>query len=154
MRTPEVRPYWEILNKKRCQLVLKRGFDFIVALILFIILSIPMAVISLMIKLEDPGPVLYRQERVTTYGRHFKIHKFRTMVVNADKMLSAMAVVINFYFILRYGLKIWSLASIPTLVFILGTGSRKAFIIVILGVFLLYVLNDTSKKSSTYILLY
>lgn len=92
MKTPEVKPYWEILNKKRGQLVFKRGFDLIAALILFIILAIPMGVISLMIKVDDPGPVLYRQERVTTYGRLFKIHKFRTMVVNADKIGTAVTV--------------------------------------------------------------
>ena len=92
MKTPEVKPYWEILNKRRGQLVLKRIFDFIVALILFVILAIPMAIIAVMIKVEDPGPVLYRQERVTAYGKHFRIHKFRTMVVNADKIGTAVTV--------------------------------------------------------------
>lgn len=92
MRTPEVRPYWEILNKKRGQLVLKRCFDFVVALILLIILAIPMAIIAVMIKVDSKGPVLYRQERVTTYGRHFRIHKFRTMVSNADKIGTAVTV--------------------------------------------------------------
>jgi len=92
MRVDEVRPYWEGLWKKRGQLVLKRIFDFVVALVLFIILAIPMAIIALMIKIEDPDPVLYRQERVTTYGRHFRIHKFRTMVVNADKIGTAVTV--------------------------------------------------------------
>ena len=92
MRTPDVRPYWEILNKKRGQLALKRGFDLVVAIILFIILAIPMAIIAVMIKIEDPGPVLYRQERVTTSGKRFKIHKFRTMVVNADKIGTAVTV--------------------------------------------------------------
>lgn len=92
MKTPEVRPYWEILNKKRGQLLLKRIFDLVVALILLVILAIPMAIIAVMIKIEDPGPVLYRQERVTTYGKHFKIHKFRTMVVNADKIGTAVTI--------------------------------------------------------------
>lgn len=92
MRVPEVRPYWEILNKRRGQLVLKRVFDLVVSLILLVILAIPMAVIALMIKKEDPGPALYRQERVTTYGRRFRIHKFRTMVVNADKIGTAVTV--------------------------------------------------------------
>lgn len=86
MRVDEVRPYWEILNKRRGQLVLKRCFDLFVALILLIILAIPMVIIALLIKKEEPGPVFYRQERVTTYGKHFRIHKFRTMVVNADKI--------------------------------------------------------------------
>lgn len=86
MRVDEVRPYWEILNKRRGQLVLKRCFDLFVALILLVILAIPIVIIALLIKKEDPGPVFYRQERVTTYGKHFRIHKFRTMVVNADKI--------------------------------------------------------------------
>lgn len=92
MRSDEVRPYWEGLWKKRGQLLLKRVFDLIVGLILLIILAIPMAIIALLIKKEDPGPVFYRQERVTTYGKHFRIHKFRTMVVNADKIGTAVTV--------------------------------------------------------------
>lgn len=92
MRTPEVRPYWEILNKKRGQLVLKRIFDIAAALILLILLAIPMAVIAVLIKKDSEGPVFYRQERVTTYGRHFRIHKFRTMVSNADKIGTAVTV--------------------------------------------------------------
>ena len=86
MRCPEVRPYWESLNIKRGQLILKRVFDLVVGVILLIFLAIPMAIIAWMIKREDQGPVFYRQERVTTYGKHFRIHKFRTMVVNADKI--------------------------------------------------------------------
>ena len=92
MQVDEVRPYWEILNKKRGQLLLKRAFDIVVALILLVILAIPMAVIAILIKSDSKGPVFYRQERVTTYGRHFKIHKFRTMVSNADKIGSAVTV--------------------------------------------------------------
>mgnify|MGYP002626944651 CR=1 FL=1 len=92
MKNDAVRPYWDVLNHKRGQLVLKRAFDLVVSIVLLIILAIPMAVISLMIKIEDPGPVLYRQERVTRYGKHFRIHKFRTMVVNADKIGTAVTV--------------------------------------------------------------
>ena len=92
MRIPEVRPYWEILNKRKGQLALKRCFDLAVALILLVILAIPMVIIAVMIKIEDAGPVMYQQERVTTYGKHFKIHKFRTMVVNADKIGTSVTV--------------------------------------------------------------
>lgn len=92
MRIPEVRPYWEILDKKRGQLILKRVFDLIVSLVLLVVLAIPMVIIALLIKKEDPGPALYRQERVTIYGKHFRIHKFRTMVVNADKIGTAVTV--------------------------------------------------------------
>ncbi len=92
MRVPEVRFYWEILNKKRGQLLLKRVFDYVTALILVVVLAVPMAVIAVCIKLDSKGPVIYRQERVTTYGRHFYIHKFRTMVSNADKIGTAVTV--------------------------------------------------------------
>lgn len=92
MRVDEVRPYWEILDKKRGQLILKRVFDLVVSIILLIILAIPMAVIAVLIKRDSEGPVFYRQERVTTYGRHFRIHKFRTMVSNADKIGTAVTV--------------------------------------------------------------
>ena len=67
MRIPEVRPYWEVLDKKRGELFLKRVFDFAVAVILLVILAIPMAVIAIMIKIDSPGTVFYRQERVTSY---------------------------------------------------------------------------------------
>lgn len=92
MQTAEVRPYWESLNKKRGQLALKRAFDIVVALILLILLAIPMIIIAIMIKRDSQGPVFYRQERVTSYGRHFRIHKFRTMVSNADKIGTAVTV--------------------------------------------------------------
>ena len=72
MRIPEVKPYYDILNKKRPSLLLKRAFDFCVALIMTIILAIPMAVIAVWIKIDSKGPVFYRQERVTAYGRHFQ----------------------------------------------------------------------------------
>ena len=92
MRTPEVRPYWEILDKKRGQLFFKRVFDLFVAILLLVVLAIPMAVIAVVIKLDSEGPVFYRQERVTTYGKHFHIHKFRTMVSNADRIGTAVTV--------------------------------------------------------------
>ena len=86
MRIDEVRPYYEILAKKQGQIFFKRVFDFVVALIMLIVLCIPMIIISIWIKIDSKGPVFYRQERVTTNGEHFKIHKFRTMVSNADKI--------------------------------------------------------------------
>lgn len=92
MKTEEVRPYWESLNKKRCQLIAKRVFDVTMGLLLLIILAIPMLVLALWIKLDSEGPVFYRQERVTTYGKHFRIHKFRTMVSNADQVGTAVTV--------------------------------------------------------------
>lgn len=92
MKTEEVRPYYEVLRKKRISLVLKRAMDLIGGIVLLVLLAIPMAIISVLIKIDSPGPVFYRQERVTTYGKHFKIHKFRTMVSNADKIGTAVTV--------------------------------------------------------------
>ena len=92
MRTSEVRPYWEKLNKKRFQLGLKRAFDLCVGGMVLLVTAIPMAVIAIAIKLDSKGPVFYRQERVTTYGKKFKIHKFRTMVSNADKIGTAVTI--------------------------------------------------------------
>ena len=92
MRTDEVRPYWESLNRKRGQLILKRVFDVTAAALLLILLAIPMFALAVWIKADSKGPVFYRQERVTTCGRHFRIHKFRTMVSNADRIGTAVTV--------------------------------------------------------------
>jgi len=92
MRTDEVRPYWEILWKKRRHLAVKRAFDVVTALVLLLVAAVPMIVIAVMIKLDSKGPVMYRQERVTTYGKRFRIHKFRTMIQNADRVGTAVTV--------------------------------------------------------------
>ena len=92
MQNDEVRFYYETLQKKKVSMFLKRVMDLIGGLILLILLAIPMIIISIMIKLDSDGPIFYRQERVTTYGKHFKIHKFRTMVSNADKIGSTVTV--------------------------------------------------------------
>lgn len=92
MRVSEVKPYYDVLKKKQVSLLLKQVFDFITAILLFFILAVPMAMIAIWIKLDSEGPVFYRQERVTTYGKHFRIHKFRTMVNNADKIGTAVTV--------------------------------------------------------------
>ncbi len=81
----EVKKYYDILDKKRSSLVLKRIMDIVISLILVIFLLIPMAVICVLVKATSKGPVLYKQERVTTYGKRFRILKFRTMEVGADK---------------------------------------------------------------------
>lgn len=92
MQCEEVREYYDILAKKKGALGLKRAFDVVVAVIMLIILAIPMLIIAVMIKVDSPGPVFYRQERVTTYGKHFRIHKFRTMVNGADRKGSTVTV--------------------------------------------------------------
>lgn len=86
MQIPEVQKYYDILSEKKWSLMLKRAFDIIVSLIMLVILAIPMLIISILIMLDSPGGVFYRQVRVTQYGKEFKIHKFRTMVSNADQI--------------------------------------------------------------------
>ena len=85
MQCDEVKKYYDILYKKRVSLFLKRVMDIVLSLILIVLLLIPMAVIAVIIKATSKGPVLYKQERVTTYMKRFRIWKFRTMTVGADK---------------------------------------------------------------------
>ena len=92
MKCDEVKVYYDILSRKKGSLVLKRIFDIVVGVILLILLAIPMLIIAVMIKMDSKGPAFYRQERVTRYGKRFRIHKFRTMVNNADKIGSAVTV--------------------------------------------------------------
>lgn len=92
MQCDEVKEYYDILVRKKVALVLKRAFDIVLAVIMLVILAIPMLIVAIMIKIDTPGPVFYRQERVTSYGKKFRIHKFRTMVNNADKCGSAVTV--------------------------------------------------------------
>lgn len=82
----EVKYYYDILSKKTGSLVLKRVTDLIFAVILLVVLIIPIIIIAVAVKATSKGPVFYRQVRVTTYGKNFKILKFRTMVENADKI--------------------------------------------------------------------
>lgn len=81
-----VKAYYDIISKRRGSVILKRAFDIIVSLIVLIILIIPIVIISVCIKVNSPGPVFFRQQRVTKYGRVFRIFKFRTMVVNAESL--------------------------------------------------------------------
>lgn len=85
MRTDEVRPYYDLLQRKKISLFSKRVFDIVVSAIMLVCLSWLFVILAIAIKIDSPGPVFYRQERVTRYGKIFKIHKFRTMVNNADK---------------------------------------------------------------------
>lgn len=84
MKTEAVHPYYDSLAGKKYSLVIKRGFDFILALILLIILSPVFLFLSILVGISSPGGVLFRQERVTQYGRKFIILKFRTMVADAE----------------------------------------------------------------------
>ena len=86
LKNEKVKEYYDILSKKKISLVIKRIFDIMVALILLILFSPIILILAIMIKIDSKGPVFYRQERITTYGKIFRIFKFRTMVQNADKV--------------------------------------------------------------------
>lgn len=85
MQTPQVREYYDILDKKRGSLLCKRLFDIGVSAVMLVLLSPVFLVLAVVIKLDSPGPVFYRQVRLTQYGKPFRIFKFRTMVQGADK---------------------------------------------------------------------
>ncbi len=80
------RPYFDNVESKKVDFFLKCIIDRILAVVLLIFLLPVISFLALWIKLDSKGPVFYRQERVTRYGRIFKIFKFRTMIVDADKL--------------------------------------------------------------------
>ena len=74
-----------VLAKRRPQLALKRLMDVVISGCALLVLWPLLLLIALAIKIDDPGPVFYRQVRVGRNGKEFRIFKFRTMVVDADK---------------------------------------------------------------------
>lgn len=85
MQVDEVKPYYNILKRKNLSLFFKRIFDIIFSLLLLLILSPVFALLAIWIKIDSPGPVFFRQIRVTQYGKKFRIFKFRTMISKAKK---------------------------------------------------------------------
>ena len=75
------------LERQYAYIYLKRFFDVILSLIGLLVLSLLFLIIAAFVKFCDGGPVLYTQERVGKDGRRFKIYKFRSMYVDADKLL-------------------------------------------------------------------
>ncbi len=85
MQLPEVRPYYDLLQKKKGAILLKRLFDLLLSGLLLVVLSPVFLITAIAIKADSKGPVFYRQVRVTRYGEEFRIFKFRSMVSGADK---------------------------------------------------------------------
>ena len=92
LRTDAVRPYYDLLARRRGSLALKRCFDVVVSAMMLLVLAPVFLVLAIAIKLDSPGPVFYRQVRVTQYGKQFRIFKFRSMVSDADKRGSLVTV--------------------------------------------------------------
>lgn len=84
LKCEAVKEYYEILKTKTASLVMKRVFDITVSLFMILFLLLPMAVIAVLIKTTSKGPVIYKQVRVTTFGKEFRIWKFRSMRTDAD----------------------------------------------------------------------
>lgn len=75
----------KVLEQRKLQLLLKRAMDIVVSGGALLVLWPVLLLIALAIKIDDPGPVFYRQVRVGRNGKTFRIFKFRTMIVDADK---------------------------------------------------------------------
>lgn len=86
MKNEQVRPYYEYLVKHKTTLAMKFLLDKILAAILLLVLSPVFFIVAVWIKKDSPGEVFFRQERVTRYGKKFRIYKFRTMVKNAEDL--------------------------------------------------------------------
>lgn len=84
--------YYKRLQERKVSIIIKRFFDILFSLILLILFLPIFIILAICIKIDSKGPVFYRQERVTQYGKSFKIFKFRTMVQNADKIGSLITV--------------------------------------------------------------
>lgn len=91
-KTKEVKYYYDILKKKKKGIQLKRCFDVCAATVLLVLLSPVFLIVSVLIVLDSPGGVFFHQVRVTAYGQKFRIHKFRTMVPDAEKLGSQLTV--------------------------------------------------------------
>ena len=92
MKNKEVKKYYEYLQKRKVSLFIKRVFDIFASILGLIFFSPIMIILGIAIKLDSKGPVFYKQERITTNNKTFKILKFRTMVQNADKIGSLVTV--------------------------------------------------------------
>lgn len=75
----------QVLAQRRPQMIAKRAMDIVISGAALVVLSPVLLLVALLIKIDDPGPVFYRQVRVGRNGKPFRIFKFRTMVVDADK---------------------------------------------------------------------
>lgn len=73
------------VNNKKGYLIPKRIFDLVVSLLALLVLLLPMAIVALLIRVESPGPVIYKQERLGKNGKPFMMYKFRSMRNDAEK---------------------------------------------------------------------
>jgi lipopolysaccharide/colanic/teichoic acid biosynthesis glycosyltransferase len=79
--------FWRFSERKRvARIVIKRSFDIVVSAIGLLLLSPLLLLIAIANWLTAPGPIFYLAPRIGQHGRPFRVYKFRTMIVNADRM--------------------------------------------------------------------
>jgi O-antigen biosynthesis protein WbqP len=119
-------PQFEILPVKRnphpVYLAVKRCFDIVVALMVGLFLLLPMLVIALIIKLDSPGPALFKQERMGKDGKVFTIYKFRSMRLDAPSEMASREFSDSSAYITKFGafIRRTSLDELPQLINILN----------------------------------
>lgn len=86
IKNDAVKPYYMYLYQKKMSLYWKRIFDIGASSVGLLLLSPVFLIVTVKIKMDSKGSVLFRQKRITQFGREFTILKFRTMVENADKL--------------------------------------------------------------------
>lgn len=91
MKCDEVKIYYNALARKRTQILIKRCLDYVMAVLLLILFSVPMLMIAVAVSIDSKGPAIFHQTRVTSYGKHFVIHKFRTMNETSQDILGPTA---------------------------------------------------------------
>ncbi len=77
--------HYEILKKKKISILLKRIFDFTMSSLLLLGLSPILFMIAICVKLDSPGHAIFKQKRITSYGKEFYIYKFRTMYQGSER---------------------------------------------------------------------
>ena len=83
------------ISYPRWQLLAKRVLDLLVSSILLLLISPLLLFIALWIRMDSPGPVVFKQTRVGLHGKLYTIYKFRTMVTNADELMKAKLAKLN-----------------------------------------------------------
>ena len=73
------------VNHDRGYLIVKRVFDIVASFLALVVLCVPMLIVGLLVWIESPGPVIYKQERLGKDGKAFVMYKFRSMHLNAEK---------------------------------------------------------------------
>lgn len=86
MQNHTVQHYYDIINSQRVSLLIKRLFDIFASAVILLLIWPVMLIIAILVRCDTQGSAIFQQDRITRYGRRFKILKFRTMVNDAEKI--------------------------------------------------------------------